>query len=69
VADVLVVEIGDRREDLSHYDGGLGFGETLFLNDEIEELSTLAYLGNEVDGFLRLVYLVKLNDIRVVKFF
>lgn len=66
VADVVVMQVSNGREDLPHYDGCLRLCDELLLHNQVEQLPSLAHLSHQVDGLLCLVNLVELDDIWVV---
>jgi hypothetical protein len=66
MADVPVVEVLDRREDLLDYFRSQLLRESPALNDVIKELATATELGHQVVVLLIDEHLIELDDVRMV---
>ena len=66
MADLPLVAVADRGENLAHDQSSLGLLEMLSFSDKSEQLSTFTDLLNEEDPLRGLIHLVQLDDIRVV---
>ena len=66
VHNVPLVAVVDAGEDLFHEDGTVTLAKFAALEDLIEELATLADLGNEVVAFLILKELKHFDDVWVI---
>jgi hypothetical protein len=67
MGNALVVAIVERVQDLFENLGGLFLREELVLNNAIEELTTSADLGDEVDILVIFEVLVELEHIGMIK--
>mmetsp|Transcript_98965 Transcript_98965/g.308400 ORF Transcript_98965/g.308400 Transcript_98965/m.308400 type:complete len:374 (-) Transcript_98965:42-1163(-) len=66
VADLVLVHVVNRADDLLHQVGCLGLCEVASLDDSVEELATAAELHHQVDAAVVLEGLVELYDVRVI---
>jgi hypothetical protein len=67
VADVVFVQIGNSRENLSHDHGCVCLAQKLLLDNLIEQLSALADFSDQIDGLFCFVDLVESDDVGVVE--
>lgn len=68
MTDIMVMEVGNSGEDLTHDDGCLRFSYELLLDYEIEQLAPITDLCDQVDGLFGFIDLVEFDDVRVVQF-
>ena len=63
MSDFLAMAIGHGLQELLEYVGGLHFTELVAVGDLVEELSAFAQLGDQIDGTLGLIDLIKSDDV------
>ena len=69
MTDIMLVQVGNGRENLPHNNSSLGLCQKLLFNNQIEQLTTLTYLCYQIDGFFSLVDFVEFDDVGMVEDF
>lgn len=69
MTDLLVVKVGQRREQLVHDLGSLALGQMLTLKNEVEEFATFAVLENKEADIVPFPDFVQLDYIWMIQNF
>lgn len=69
MTDIMLMQVGNGRENLSHDNGSLGLRQELLFNNQIKQFSTFTDLGYQVDSFFSLVDFVEFDDVGMVEDF